>query len=86
MKGDRGYDAFPSAAKLFGFLKDAGLKTGGGAISRIVSPSEVSRLNLQEELELALSNFAALLERCEPSAWDAEVREAQSGSRKSCEA
>lgn len=72
--GDAGYDAFLSLAELFMHLKTRGAATGGGAACRVFSPRELSNLDLAAELQLALSDFTPVIERCVPTAWDVQVR------------
>lgn len=72
--GDAGFAAFPSLSELFKHLKMRGAATGGGAACRIFSMQELRDVDLAAELQIALTDFMSIIERCLPTPWDVQVR------------
>ncbi|WGD29589.1 HNH endonuclease [Ancylobacter sp. WKF20] len=77
LPGSPGFDEFPSLSAMITFLKISGAATGGGAVARLFWPQDLSNVDLTAQLGLALDNFAPMLARCSPNAWDVEIRTAQ---------
>jgi len=71
----QGFKPFASLAEMLHHLKTNGASAGGGCIARYYSPQEVQALDLNAELNLALTRFAPLLFAARPTEWDARVLE-----------
>lgn len=72
-----GFNQFNSLAELLRFLKQTPDASGAGTICRIFTADQLREVDTDAALQVALGNFAPLLARCAPTAWDAAVRIAQ---------
>lgn len=72
--GDEGYDAFPSVAELFSYLKSSSDKaSGGGVICKVIPIDSVEQIDVDQLFTQALQLFAPLLASCAPSPWDVAI-------------
>ncbi|UCA45108.1 HNH endonuclease [Pseudochrobactrum sp. XF203] len=81
-KSDIGFDQYSSAADLFDHLKGSQNSSGGGTICRIFSKTELTNLDLKEQIYLAFKNFSPLIIQSSPSSWEIDVVSAQDAVHK----
>ncbi len=77
LPGQAGFDQFSSLKQLLRYLKQTPETSGAGTVCRLFTSDQLPALDLDGALYEALENFAPLLARCAPSAWDTSVRSTQ---------